>query len=250
MYFGPWFEIGRCLWWVGSELSFYIYFERRQVVFLCWMQDSKLGNLRHQIASRLNVHSQIDYVIEDQAKTWNRQAVPMMSEHSSHLTSLPIGFRTCLLRYACLLLLILMIWYRQAIFESKWDTLSSSSECRIRSWEVGDTKSPADWMSTHNPTVLSGIKQKLEIDSPSLWWVSIQPTWLHGQLDFASGSGNIFLRQMQDSNPGSLEPNLKQIDCLLTNRLSYWGSRYNLELNSLSLALAIYMFVGVNIYKQ
>ena len=31
--------------------------ERRQVVFLCWMQDSKLGSLRHQFASRLNAHS-------------------------------------------------------------------------------------------------------------------------------------------------------------------------------------------------
>ena len=32
--------------------------ERRQFFFLCWMQDSKLGSLRHQIASRLNAHSQ------------------------------------------------------------------------------------------------------------------------------------------------------------------------------------------------
>ena len=32
----------------------------------------------------------------------------------------------------CLLLLILMLWQRQAIFESKKDKLSSSAECRIR----------------------------------------------------------------------------------------------------------------------
>ena len=31
-----------------------------------------------------------------------------------------------------LLLLILMLWHRQAIFESKGDKLSSSAECRIR----------------------------------------------------------------------------------------------------------------------
>ena len=43
--------------------------ERRQVVF-CWIQDSKLGSLRHQIASRLNAHSQTDWAIEDQAKTF------------------------------------------------------------------------------------------------------------------------------------------------------------------------------------
>ena len=41
--------------------------ERRQVVFLCWMQDSKLGSLRHQFASRLNAHSQTDWAIEDPA---------------------------------------------------------------------------------------------------------------------------------------------------------------------------------------
>ena len=30
--------------------------ERRQIVLLCWMQDSKLGSLRHQFANRLNIH--------------------------------------------------------------------------------------------------------------------------------------------------------------------------------------------------
>ena len=45
--------------------------ERRRVVFLCWMQNSKLGSLRHQFASRLNAHSQTDWAIEDQAKNLN-----------------------------------------------------------------------------------------------------------------------------------------------------------------------------------
>ena len=69
-------------------------------------------------------------------KTWTQQPVPMMSEHSAHLTSLPFGFRTWLWRYTCLLLLISMLWHRQAIFESKGDKLSSSAESRIRTWEV------------------------------------------------------------------------------------------------------------------
>ena len=34
------------------------------------MQDSKVGSLRHKIASRLNAHSQTDWAIEDQAKTY------------------------------------------------------------------------------------------------------------------------------------------------------------------------------------
>ena len=34
----------------------------------------------------------------------------------------------------------------------------------------------------------------------------------------------VFLCWMQNSNPGSLEPNLQQPECPLTNRLSYRGS--------------------------
>ena len=74
------------------------------------------------------------------------------------------------------LLLIPMLWHRQVIFQSKGD-MSSSAECRIRSREVWDTKSPADWIPTHKPTELLRIKQKLKLNSPSLW-VNIQPTWL------------------------------------------------------------------------
>ena len=65
-------------------------------------------------------------------KTWTRQPVPMISKHSAHSTSLPVDFRTWLWRQTCLLLLISMLWHRQAIFESKGDKLSSSAECRIR----------------------------------------------------------------------------------------------------------------------
>ena len=66
-------------------------------------------------------------------KTWTRQPIPMISEHSAHSTPLPVGFRTWLWRYTCLLLLISMLWHGQGIFESKGDKLSSSAECRIRS---------------------------------------------------------------------------------------------------------------------
>ena len=63
---------------------------------------------------------------------WTRQPVPMISEHSAHSTPQPFGIRTWLWRYTYLLLLISMLWHRQAIFESKGDKLSSSAECRIR----------------------------------------------------------------------------------------------------------------------
>ena len=93
-------------------------------------------------------------------KTWTRQPVPMISKHSAHLTPLPFGIRTWLWRYTYLLLLILMLWHRQAIFESKGDKLSSSAESRIRTQRVWDTYSPADWMPADKPTELSGTKLK------------------------------------------------------------------------------------------
>ena len=43
----------------------------------------------NQIASRLIARWQTDWAIEDQAKTWTQQPVPVMSENSAHLTSLP-----------------------------------------------------------------------------------------------------------------------------------------------------------------
>ena len=60
----------------------------------------------------------------------------MFSKHSAHSTLLPIGFRTWLWRYTYLLLLISMLWHRQAIFESKGDKLSSSAEGRIRTQDL------------------------------------------------------------------------------------------------------------------
>ena len=59
------------------------------------MQDSNLEVSRRLFASWLNARSQTDWAIEDQAKNLNSTARPyMMSEHSAHLNSLPVGFRT------------------------------------------------------------------------------------------------------------------------------------------------------------
>ena len=65
-------------------------------------------------------------------KTWTRQPVHMISEHSANSTPQPFVIPTWLWWYTCLLLLISMRWHRQAIFELKGDKLSSSAECRIR----------------------------------------------------------------------------------------------------------------------
>ena len=50
--------------------------ERRQVVFLCWRQDSNPEGLRHLFASRLNACWQTNWAIEDQAKNLNSTARP------------------------------------------------------------------------------------------------------------------------------------------------------------------------------
>ena len=83
----------------------------------------------------------------------------MISEHSSHLAPLSVDFRTRLWRYTCLLLLISMLWHRQAIFKSKGDKLGFSVHCRIWTWSP-DTNSQADWMLADKPTELSRIKLK------------------------------------------------------------------------------------------
>ena len=115
--------------------------------------------VRHLFARKLNACWQTDWVIEDQAKTWTRQPVPMISKHWAHSPSLPVGFRTWLWRYTCLLLLISMLWHRQGIFQSKGDKLSSSAEGGFEP-KVSDTNSPADWLPTDKPTELSRIKLK------------------------------------------------------------------------------------------
>ena len=93
--------------------------------------------------------------------------------------------------YAGLLLLISMLWHRQAIFESKGDNLSSSAECRIRTQGLRHlfaSRLNACWQTDW---AIEDQAIKLELDSPSLWWASIQPTRPHCQLAFAPGSGDI-----------------------------------------------------------
>ena len=86
---------------------------------------------RHQISSRLNARWQTDWAIEDQAKNLNSTARPYDQWAFSPLDSMSVNFRTWLWRYTYLLLLISMLWHRQAIFKWKGDKLCSSAECRI-----------------------------------------------------------------------------------------------------------------------
>ena len=170
-----------------------IQIERRQVVFLCWEQDSNPSG--SQTSNRQQTDCPLTNRLNYQGstyKTWTRQPVPMISQHSAHLTQQPFGIRTWLWRYTCLLLLISMLWHRQAIFKSKGDKLSSSAESRIRTHQ-GLRHQIASRLNDHWQTdwAIEDQAVKLELDSPSLWSASIQPTWPHSRLAFAPGSGYI-----------------------------------------------------------
>ena len=56
---------------------------------------------RHQFASRLNARWQTDWVTEDQANTWTRQPVPMISEHSAHLAPLSVTYIHTYIHVCC-----------------------------------------------------------------------------------------------------------------------------------------------------
>ena len=97
-----------------------------------------------------------------------------------HLSSLSVGFRTWLWRYTCLLLSILMLWHRRAIFESKGYKLPSSAEYRIRPLRVWDTKVMKctdatvevwEWMSYFTPQFSGHVH--LLIDAG----IEVNPYW-------------------------------------------------------------------------
>ena len=50
--------------------------ERRQIVYLCWMQDSNPEGLWNPIFSRLNACWQTDWAIDDEAKNLHSTALP------------------------------------------------------------------------------------------------------------------------------------------------------------------------------
>ena len=108
----------------------------------------------------------------------------MISEHLAHLTPLSVEFRTWLWPYTYLLLLISMLWHRQAIFKSKGDKLCSSAECRI--WTRGPKHQivsrlnacwPTDWAvedqtKNLNSTAHPYDQQAFSPLEPTVSWLS------------------------------------------------------------------------------
>ena len=181
-------------------------------------------------------------------KTWTRQPVPMISEHSSQLAPLLVDFRTWLWRYTRLLLLISRLWHRQAIFKSKGGKLCSSAECRI--WTQGPkhqfaSKLNARWQTDWaiedqaknlNSTALSYDRRAFNPLGPTVSWLSHLALAIYmfvvANFDALTQASDIqierrqvvFLCWMQDLNPGPQTPIRQQTECSLTNRLSYRGS--------------------------
>ena len=183
----------------------------------------------------------------------------MISEPSAHLTPLSGDFRTRLWWYTYLLLLISMLWHRQAIFNSKGDKLCSSAECRI--WTRGPRHQIAsrlnacwqtgwaieDQAKNFNSTSRPYDQRAFSPLDPNVRWLSHLALAIYifvvVNFDALAQASDIqierrqvvFLCRMQDLNPGSQTPNRQQTECLLTNRLSYLGSSKKLELDSPSL---------------
>ena len=184
-------------------------------------------------------------------KTWTRQPVPIISKHSAHLTPLSVDVRTWLRRYTYLLLLISMLWHRQAIFKSKGDKLCSPAECRI--WTRGpkhqiasrlNARWQTDWAIEDQAKNLRSTARPYDQRAfspldPTVSWLLHLALAIYifvvvsfdAHLTLAQASDIqierrqvVFLCRMLDLSPGSQTPNRQQTECSLTNRLSYRGS--------------------------
>ena len=150
--------------------------------------------------------------------------------------------------FLCLLLLISMLWHRQAIFESKGDRLSSCTESRFRTLSLRHQFASrlnacwqTDWAVEDQTKNLNSIARPY--DQQPFSPLDLTASWLSHlalaiymfvvvNFDALSQASDIrierrhvvFLCWMQDSNPRSQTPIRQQTVCLLTNRLSYRGS--------------------------
>ena len=172
----------------------------------------------------------------------------MITEHSAHSTPLPFGIRTWLWRFTCLVLLISMLWHRQAIFKSKGDKLCSSAESRIRTRDPRhqftsrlNARWQTDWAiedqaKNLNSTARPYNQRAFSPLGPTVSWLSHLALGIYMfifvNFDALAQASNIkierrqvvFFCWKQDLNPGPQTPIRQQTECSLTNGLSYRGS--------------------------
>ena len=210
----------------------------RQAIFkskgnkLCSSAESRIWTRdpRHLFASRLNARWQTDWAIEDQAKTLNSTARPYDTYIHTYI-------------HTYLLLLISMLWHRQATFESKGDKLSSSAEGRIRTQDLRylftsrlNACWQTDWAIEDQAKNLNSTARPY--DQQAFSPLDLIANWLSHlalaiylfvvvNFDALAQASDIrierrqvvFLCWRQDSNPRSQIPIHQQTECLLTNRL-------------------------------
>ena len=138
--------------------------------------------------------------------------------------------------------------WQQGDFELKGGKLSSSAECRIRTQSLWNWVSSrlnscwqTDWAIKDQAKDLNSIAHPYDqrafspIDPAADMGSTLALViYMFVGVNFdALATGKwfqierrqvVFLCWMQDSNPGSLEPNPQQTECPLTNHLSYRGS--------------------------
>ena len=175
-------------------------------------------------------------------KTWTRQVVPMISEHSAHMAPLSVDFRAWPWRYTYLLLLIPMLWHREAILKSKGDKLCSSAECRI--WTRGpkhqiasrlNARWQTDWAMEDqaknlNSTARPYDQRAFSPFGPTVSWLSHLALAINifvvvnfDALAQASdiqieGRQVVFLCWMQDFNPPGAPETKSPADWMLTDK--------------------------------
>ena len=175
---------------------------------------------RHQIASRLNAPWQTDWVTEDQANTWIRQPVPMISEHSAHLAPLSV---TYIHKYIHTYMFVVVYF----------DALAQASRLNARwqtDWAIGDkTKNLNSTARPYDQRAFSPlgpiVSWLLHLALAIYIFVVVNFDALAQASDIQIQRRQVvFLCWMQDLNPGPQTPNRQQTECSLTNRLSYRGS--------------------------
>ena len=228
----------------------------RQAIFkwkgdkLCSSAECRIWtqNPRHQIASKQNARWQTDWAIEDQAKIFNLTARPYDQRAFSPLDPTVSWLSHLALQYTYLLLLISMLWHRQAVFKSQGDKLCSSARSRILTrdprYQIAsrlNARWQTDWAIEDQAKNLNSTARPYDqwafspLD-PTVSWLSHLALAIYISVvvnfDALAQASDIpietrqvvFLCWMQDLNPGSQTPNRQQTECSMTNRLSYRGS--------------------------
>ena len=139
---------------------------------------------RHQIASRLNARWQTDWAIEDQAKNLNSTARPY-----DQRAFCPLGPTVSWLLHLALAIYIFVVVNFDALAQAR-DIQIERRQVVFLCWMQDLNPGPQTpnrqqtECSLTNRLSYRGSSKKLELDSPSLWSASIQPTWPHCQLTF------------------------------------------------------------------